>query len=163
MHSKRRHKRKNVNKNKGCIPDRTGIEKRPKIVDKRKRLGDLEIDLMMGSDHKPALIVITDRASRETDLIKIRSKKAKYISKKIIARLKQKQQIKTLTFDNDLAFSEHNKIAEALNIKTYFTRPYTSQDKGSVENRIGQVRRWFPRAPPYLKCIFKRSHLFKEN
>ena len=27
--------------------------------------------------------------------------------------------------------------------KTYFTRPYTSQDKGTVENRIGVIRRFF--------------------
>ena len=30
-------------------------------------------------------------------------------------------------------------------MKTYFTRPYTSQDKGTVENRIGQIRRYFPK------------------
>ncbi len=32
-----------------------------------------------------------------------------------------------------------------MNVKTYFTRPYTSQDKGTVENRIGQIRRFFPK------------------
>ncbi|MBP6010274.1 MAG: IS30 family transposase, partial [Bacteroidia bacterium] len=26
-----------------------------------------------------------------------------------------------------------------------FTRPYTSQDKGTVENRIGLIRRFFPK------------------
>jgi IS30 family transposase len=36
-------------------------------------------------------------------------------------------------------------VAVALNINTYFTRPYTSQDKGTVENRIGQLRRFFPK------------------
>ena len=32
-----------------------------------------------------------------------------------------------------------------MNVKTYFTRPYTSQNKGTVENRIGQIRRFFPK------------------
>lgn len=36
-------------------------------------------------------------------------------------------------------------VAKALNADTYFTRPYTSQDKGTVENRIGQLRRIFPK------------------
>ena len=36
-------------------------------------------------------------------------------------------------------------VAKALNADTYFTRPYTSQDKGTVENRIGQIRRFFPK------------------
>ena len=50
-----------------------------------------------------------------------------------------------MTFDNDQAFSQHEKIAEALNIKTYFTRPYTSQDKGTIENRNGVIRMFFPK------------------
>jgi IS30 family transposase len=36
-------------------------------------------------------------------------------------------------------------VANSLNVKTYFTRPYRSQDKGTVENRIGQIRRFFPK------------------
>ena len=35
--------------------------------------------------------------------------------------------------------------AKDLKLKTYFTRPYTSQDKGTVENRIGVLRRFFPK------------------
>lgn len=35
-----------------------------------------------------------------------------------------------MTFDNDQAFGLHQEIAQELNIKTFFTRPYTSQDKG---------------------------------
>ena len=51
----------------------------------------------------------------------------------------------TLTFDNDKGFADHMDIADALKVKTYFTRPYTSQDKVTVENRIGQIRRFFPK------------------
>lgn len=145
MHDKRRQKRKNTNNNRGCISNRVGIEHRPKVVDTRKRIGDIEIDLMMGAKRKPALLIMIDRKTREIDLIKIESKSSKYISKKIKTRLKKKEQIHTLTFDNDLAFADHEKLAKSLNVKTYFTRPYTSQDKGSVENRLGQVRRWFPK------------------
>ena len=50
-----------------------------------------------------------------------------------------------MTFDNDKGFADHMVVADALQINTYFTRPYTSQDKGTVENRIGQVRRVFPK------------------
>ncbi len=51
----------------------------------------------------------------------------------------------TLTFDNDKAFTEHESIGNKLNAATYFTRPYTSQDKGTVENRIGILRRFYPK------------------
>jgi len=52
----------------------------------------------------------------------------------------------TLTFDNNLAFAEHQEIAKLIRVKTYFTKPHTSQDKGTVENRVGVISRFFPKA-----------------
>jgi len=51
--------------------------------------------------------------------------------------------IKTITFDNDQAFSMHEIIAKKLNGKVYFTRPYTSQDKVTIENRNEIIRMFF--------------------
>jgi len=151
-HHNRRQKRKNSKQNKGCIPERVSITKHPKIINERKRKGDLEVDLMMGSNHKPGLIVITDRKTIETKLIKITTKKAKVIAMKIIEKMKtEESKIHSLTFDNDLAFAQHQEIARLLNVKTYFTRPYTSQDKGTVENRIGVIRRFFPKGTDMSK------------
>jgi len=145
-HHGRRRKRKNININRGCIPNRTSIEHRPNIVNQRKREGDIEVDLMMGKNHKPALIVLTERKSRTTRLIKITTKKADVIAKKIIKRMESEMsRVYTMTFDNGLEFAKHEKIAKILGIKTYFTRPYTSQDKGTVENRIGVIRRFIPK------------------
>lgn len=59
--------------------------------------------------------------------------------------MKKLPQLQTMTFDNDQTFSQHEKIAEALTINTYFTRPYTSQDKGTIENRNGVIRQFFPK------------------
>jgi IS30 family transposase len=151
-HHGRRKKRKNINDNRGCIANRIPMSKRPKIANQRKRKGDYEVDLMMGKNRKPALIVMTDRKLRLTELIKIDNKTAKYISNKIIERVKAKSiKIHTMTFDNGLEFADHEKIAKALVLKTYFTRPYTSQDKGSVENRIGVVRRFLPKGTDISK------------
>lgn len=41
-------------------------------------------------------------------------------------------------------------------MKTYFTRPYTSQDKGTVENRIGVIRRFFPKKTDLRKISEQR-------
>ena len=60
-------------------------------------------------------------------------------------RLVDNKYVKTITFDNDQAFSLHHEIAKELGVKTYFTRPYTSQDKGSIENRNGVIRRFYPK------------------
>lgn len=82
------------------------------------------------------------------------------IAKKIIVKLGPIQNsIKTLTFDNGLAFAKHELMATALQVTTYFTRPYTSRDKGTIESKIGQLRRWFPKGidleiiqPNYIKA-----------
>jgi len=145
-HGKRRRKRGNRKDRRGIIPNRTSIEQRPQIIDKRERLGDIEIDLMMGKSHKGSLLVITDRVSLFTRIRKMHSKNADQMAEAIVEELsKDKHKLQTLTFDNDMAFAKHGSIAESLKVDTYFTRPYTSQDKGTVENRIGVIRRFFPK------------------
>lgn len=145
-HARRRRKRGNQKDNRGIIPNRVPIEKRPDIVEKRIRPGDIEVDFMMGKNHKGALLVMTDRATLHTSLHKLRNRRSETVSKAIIKKLEQAAYpMHTVTFDNDLGFANHTEVAEALNVDTYFTRPYTSQDKGTVENRIGQIRRFFPK------------------
>jgi IS30 family transposase len=145
-HGKRRRKRGARKDSRGTIIGRVSIEKRPAIVSKRKRLGDIEIDLMMGKDHKGALLVMTDRACLKTYIRKVNGKSSDEVTRKINSALKKhKHWLKTVTFDNDKAFSMHNVVSKKLDVDTYFTRPYTSQDKGTVENRIGVIRRFFPK------------------
>ena len=144
-HGKRRRKRGNYKDTRGLIPNRVSIEKRPLIVEKRKRFGDVEVDLIMGRNHKSALLVTVERSTLLTTIDKLKGKNADKITNKIIERMHRMPPIKTMTFDNDQAFTHHQKIAEALNIKTYFTRPYTSQDKGTIENRNGVIRLFFPK------------------
>ena len=145
-HGKRRRKRGSRKDNRGIIHNRVPIDKRPKVVKQRKRPGDIEVDFMMGKNHKGALLIMTDRATLYTKLHKLENRNSNTVSKTIIkSLLKCKHPIHTITFDNDKGFADHMTVANALNADTYFTRPYTSQDKGTVENRIGQLRRFFPK------------------
>lgn len=144
-HGKRRRKRGNYKDSRGLIPNRVSIEKRPKIVEKRKRYGDIEVDLIMGAHHKSALLVTIDRASLYATIDKLKGKDSNQVKKTIIKRMKKFPQIKTMTFDNDQAFSMHEEIAKELSLDTYFTKPYTSQDKGTIENRNGIIRIFYPK------------------
>ncbi|HMP85907.1 MAG TPA: IS30 family transposase, partial [Lacibacter sp.] len=143
-HGRRKRKRGNYKDFRGMIPNRVPIDKRPKIVEKRKRFGDLEAGLVMGKAHGSALLVTTDRATLLTTIEKLTAKDASQVRRKLIARLKKLPSLKTITFDNDQAFRYHGIIAKELNVRTYFTRPYTSQDKGTVEKRNGIIRMFFP-------------------
>ncbi len=53
----RRHKKRGALTNgRGFIKNRVDIDKRPTIVDKKVRFGDLEIDTVIGKNHKGALL-----------------------------------------------------------------------------------------------------------
>ena len=157
-HNGRRQKRVNIKDNRGAIKQRVDIGQRPNVVDQRSRVGDIEVDLMMGSHHKSALLVMTDRTTLVTMIEKLESKNADEINSKMIKRLTyfDSSWIKTITYDNGKEFAKHYEIAEILKVKTYFTRPYTSQDKGTVENRIGVIRRFFPKKTDLRKVSNNR-------
>lgn len=156
-HGRRRRKRGLRQDSRGIIHNRVSIEKRPAIVNKRQRLGDIEVDLMMGKNHKGALLVMTDRASLKTKLKRVSGKDSGEIKRSIIRKLYYlRGVVKTLTFDNDMAFSKHESIGKTLHASTFFTRPYTSQDKGTVENRIGVIRRFFPKKTDLTKISEQR-------
>ena len=134
----------------GKIPNRTSIEERPDIVDERTRLGDYEVDLIVGKKNKGAILSIVDRTSRLCKLKKLGGKTAKEVEEAIIeALLPYQSEIYTLTSDNGNEFSNHERIAERLGIKYYFERPYASYERGSVENLNGLVRQYIPKGTDF--------------
>jgi len=143
-HGRRRRRRGNRRSMRGNIIDRRWIDDRPVPADKRARLGDLEADIMLGKDRQPGLLVALDRRSRKTWIRKLVVKDADYVMKKIVEICKQIGMVKTITFDNDQSFAEHYRLNK-IGIETFFTHPYSSQEKGSVENRIGIIRMFFPK------------------
>ena len=112
-HTGRRQKRNNVKDRRGAIKVRIGIDKRPEVVEARSRIGDIEVDLMMGSNHKSALLVMTDRATLVTMIEKLKNKNAEEVYEKMSNRLTNFNScwIKTITFDNGKEFAHHQHIA----------------------------------------------------
>lgn len=56
-------KRGSKNAGRGFIPGRVDIDERPEIVELKERFGDLEIDTIIGKNHKGAILTINDRAT----------------------------------------------------------------------------------------------------
>lgn len=61
---KKRKKRYGAKEKRGQIRDRVSIDKRPAIVDQKKRIGDWEIDTIVGKDRKDFLITIVERKTK---------------------------------------------------------------------------------------------------
>lgn len=141
---RRRLKRGNKQDNRGIIKNRVDISERPIKVERRERFGDLEIDTVIGKNHKGALLTINDRKTGIVKIIKLEGKEANPLAYKTIkALLPYKDLIHTITADNGKEFAFHEKIASNLNILFYFARPYHSWERGSNENLNGLIRQYF--------------------
>ena len=128
------------------IPNRICISDRPKIVDKKTRIGDWECDSVVGLDKKSVLVTVVDRVTLYTCSARVYTHTAEVVSKASIRMLKpHMDKVKTLTFDNGSEFFHHEKIAKALNAKTYFAHPYSSWERGVNENTNGLLRQFFPK------------------
>ena len=143
---KRYRKRGGLKGSRGIIKDRVDIELRPKVVQAKERIGDLEIDLVVGKDHKGALLTINDRATGLLIMDMVESKEAKVIEAKTIDLLQDlKPLLFTITSDNGKEFANHLGISESLEIDYYFAKPYHSWERGANENLNGLVRQYFPK------------------
>jgi len=70
---------------------------------------------------------MTERASLHTRIKKLKVKTIDEVSAAIIKKLSNSSNdLHTLIFDNDKAFTNHQEIVKVLDVDTYFTRPYTS-------------------------------------
>jgi transposase, IS30 family len=145
-HGKRKRRKRCCVERRGKIPNRTGIEQRPAIVDQRSRLGDWEGDTIIGSQRKGALISLAERKSQYLLLRPVVRKKASKVARAIIQAGKEfSDQFLTLTFDNGLEFAAHEKISEKRCADIYFAQPYHSWERGLNEQLNGLVRQYFPK------------------
>lgn len=145
-YDRKRRRKKAAKKN--LIPNRIGIEMRPKEANNREELGHLEEDLIIsGKRHhsKAALSVSVDRLSRQTRLRKMKNQKPTEHNQVLKDVWSEFIDLKTVTFDNGIENTKHEELSGAMNINIYFCNPYSSWEKGTVENINGLIRRWIPK------------------
>ncbi len=145
-HKKRRTKRIRGYK-RTLIPNRVGIECRPKEVEDRKEFGHWEDDSIVGVGKGSALNTKRERMSRYMMITKINRKTARLTR---IASVKRFKPLppgakKTDTMDNGCEFTQHEKITQQTGVKIFFANPYASWERGTNENGNGLVRRFLPK------------------
>ena len=150
-------KRGNKKDNRGIIKNRISIDRRPIVVDKRDRFGDLEVDLIIGKNHNQAILTINDRTSGMLKMKKVESKEANVVTQAINDLLEDwKPYLYTITADNGKEFAGHELVAEYLNVDYYFAHPYHSWERGSNENLNGLIRQYFKKGSDFTKITSQR-------
>jgi IS30 family transposase len=147
INGKRRYRRR-AKAGRSKIPGRIGIEERPCSVSNRTRYGDWEVDLIEGAKGSGFLLSLYERKTRLGLLRRLDTKGAVETSEAIVSALRG-MRVRTLTYDNGLEFSRHREVGDALNAKGYFCNPYSSWEKGGVENFNGLVRQYYPKGTSF--------------
>jgi transposase, IS30 family len=133
----------------GRIPNRRGIEQRPKHIETRREAGHWEADTIIGANHCGAIVTIVERKTGFTLMHKVERKTAANVRQACIALLlPHKGLVKTITFDNGKEFAEHERIDAALGSTSYFADPYSSWQRGTNENTNGLIRQYVPKKRP---------------
>jgi transposase, IS30 family len=132
---------------KAHIPSRVPITERPAAANGRQRLGDWEADTILTRQGKAALQLAVDRKSRYAILNHLQRRTAAAMRvglTRSLARLPHSVR-RTITYDNGTENVDHLRVNQVLGTRSYFCTPYTSQERGTVENTAGLVRRFFPK------------------
>ncbi len=150
-HQNRKYKKRYGHpRNRGPIKDRVFIDDRPKIVDAKERVGDWEIDTVIGKNRRNAIVTIVERVTKKCVFIKVESKKPSIVGKAIIDNLKPiSKLVLTITGDNGVEFAEHLKIKQELSADFYFAHPYSSWERGLNENTNKLLRQYFPKGSDF--------------
>ncbi|NTV15793.1 MAG: IS30 family transposase [Desulfobulbaceae bacterium] len=130
----------------GQLVDRQSIDDRPALVERRSRIGDWEVDTIIGKGHQQAIVSLTERKARLALLAKVEQKTAAEVTRAIVRLLEpHAAKVHTLTSDNGKEFAKHQEIAKKLSAAFYFAHPYSSWERGTNENMNGLVRQYFPK------------------
>jgi IS30 family transposase len=126
------------------IPDRTGIERRPEAANDRSEYGHHEADTIVSgknSGGRAALAVVVERKSRFISARKIPNLKPKSFSGAMRDIKRGLVCMRSVTYDNGI----ENKDHASLGVDDYFCDPYSSWQKGGVENANRMIRRYIPK------------------
>src|SRR3990167_6152360 len=127
-------------------PTRKFIEERPYMA--FFEYGHWEGDFIVSAHNSWVLLVLVEKWSKFKKFILLPSRDNALVNQAIHSLLLG-YTVKTLTFDNDIAFRKWRELEILLGTTVYFCHPYHSWEKGLVEN----VNRWMREFVP------KRSDL----
>lgn len=128
-------------------PKGISIEKRPKIVETKKRIGDWEGDTVESKDHKPGVNTLLERKTGIYFITKLESKTSASTREAVRTRFEflPKRFKRTLTLDNGPENSDWELLQKEIRMDCYYAHPYRSCERGANENANGLLRDYFPK------------------
>lgn len=147
-------------------PKGESIEQRPEEIAQRNTFGHWEMDCVVGKKRtKTALLVLSERFTRQEIIIKMPDKTANSVVKSLDA-LERKMKgdfskiFQTITVDNGAEFAncdgmEKSVYSDAKRTKIYYCHPYSAYERGTNENINKMIRRFIPKGTDLRKVTSK--------
>jgi IS30 family transposase len=156
LHLRRRGKRPKwfgvVRKDKTRIPNRRDIAERPKIVDRWKRCGDWESDLVVSPrSGTGAVATFVERFSKYLQATIVQTQGADAFvqaAHRAFATIPESLRL-TMTHDNGKEICGHEQITNDLCLVVYCARPFRSWERGLNEHTNGLLRDFFPKGTDF--------------
>ena len=144
--AKQKRKRYGSYERRGRLAGKRPLSARPPIVAQRGRIGDWEMDTMVGTGSRDAVLVLVERRTGQVRLGKLADRTARGVRRRAIQLLRQeRRRVWTLTADNGTEFHQYAGIERALGTPVYFAPPYQAWERGTCENTIGLIRQYLPK------------------
>ena len=129
------------------IPNRVSIDKRFLGAENRTRFGHWERDAVVsGKNGNGSLAVAQERKSRLVMARKTKTMSPKEHNIKT-KKMTKDMLVKSYTYDNGIENKKHGELG----VPTFFCDPYSSWQKGGVENANKMIRRYIPKGSDISK------------
>ena len=140
------------------------IHDRDAVIETKTRFGDLEIDTMIGKNHRQALLTIVDRKTKYLWIQKLIFKRAHDVVKATTKKLHSiSKYLHTITADNGTEFSFYDEIENKLGITFYFCDPYASWQRGLNEHTNGLVRQYIPKKTDFSSVTYDTIKMIQDR
>ena len=147
---KAKDKRKSRRKRPGTLPPgdtKIYIDDRPAVITNRERVGDLEVDFIVsGRNGSGYGLTAADRKLRVGFIRKLLPVTVGNVLTALQDIKRAFPELQSITTDNDLLFRYFKQLEKDLGVPFYFCDPYSSWQKGGVENYNGQARKYIKKS-----------------
>jgi len=129
------------------IPNKANISLRPEEMNQRLVFGHWEADVVEGKGHSGGIQAVLERKTRYYQAKLIPNIDSEYgirAQKKLLSKLPEAAR-RSVTLDNGKENYNHEQLQRDLQTQTFFCDPYCSNQKASIENQNGILRRYIPK------------------
>ena len=155
----RRRKRYGTTERRGQLRGKRPIGSRPAIVERRGRIGDWEMDTVLGSADGACVVTLVERKTGFLALGPVAARTTAATNQRTIALLRrQRRPVHTLTADNGTEFHGYRAIEAGTGATVYFATPHHAWERGTNENTNGLLRQYLPKRQSLAKLTQVACH-----